>query len=490
MAYIEMVHSFKRYHMGDITITANNDVSFGIERGELAIILGSSGAGKSTVLNILGGMDTNSEGKVIIDGVRHLGLQREATDRLPAQQHRIRVSVLQSGGQPHRQGERGTRLRTRQERGRSSADAGRCGTWRPRPSWPRRKRNWPRPTRRSPPDRRNCRRHGRNWLKDRTSSPIHGTSWRTAKRSGRARDTRNKQTVLDKVGATLGKWEQTGITGKLYEQIRGKYDMAINQYNEACAEYNRQLNAYQCGTATIPERRSAARPRFAGVSEQCGQSRTGIQTDSRKTKRARQSGVAGRQASRRRRHAAYPRPEGHRQGRNGIPEQTRRIQRAEARSRTQDIRSRTADNPRRGEDRQSHRPGLFRQRPPRRPDLARLLRVHGHRRHRGETGGHLPDLPLLRRGARHLQHHGTHGGRGTHQFRNVEGARLRQRGCDAQIHRIRIRRIRLAHASACSPATRCCRLSSPTHTARDSPCRTSCSNSTPGSPWPHSHLHG
>ena len=47
-----------------------------------------------------------------------------------------------------------------------------------------------------------------------------------------------------------------------------------------------------------------------------------------------------------------------------------------------------------------------------------------------------------------------------------------------------------AHASACSPATRCCRLSSPTHTARDSPCRTSCSNSTPGSPWPHSHLHG
>ena len=67
MAYIEMVHSFKRYHMGDITITANNDVSFGIERGELAIILGSSGAGKSTVLNILGGMD--SEGKVIIDGV-------------------------------------------------------------------------------------------------------------------------------------------------------------------------------------------------------------------------------------------------------------------------------------------------------------------------------------------------------------------------------------------------------------------------------------
>ena len=68
MAYIDMVHSFKRYQMGDTTIVANNDVSFGIEKGELAIILGASGAGKSTVLNILGGMDTNSEGKVIIDG--------------------------------------------------------------------------------------------------------------------------------------------------------------------------------------------------------------------------------------------------------------------------------------------------------------------------------------------------------------------------------------------------------------------------------------
>lgn len=69
MAYIEMKHSYKRYQTGETEIIANNDINFEIEKGELVIILGSSGAGKSTVLNILGGMDTNDEGQVIIDGV-------------------------------------------------------------------------------------------------------------------------------------------------------------------------------------------------------------------------------------------------------------------------------------------------------------------------------------------------------------------------------------------------------------------------------------
>ena len=68
MAYIEMKNSYKRYNSGQSEIIANNDISFEIEKGELAIILGSSGAGKSTVLNILGGMDTNNEGNVLIDG--------------------------------------------------------------------------------------------------------------------------------------------------------------------------------------------------------------------------------------------------------------------------------------------------------------------------------------------------------------------------------------------------------------------------------------
>lgn len=69
MAYIEMKHCYKRYKSGETEILANQDVSFEIDQGELVIILGASGAGKSTVLNILGGMDTNDEGQVLIDGV-------------------------------------------------------------------------------------------------------------------------------------------------------------------------------------------------------------------------------------------------------------------------------------------------------------------------------------------------------------------------------------------------------------------------------------
>ena len=69
MAYIEMKHCYKRYQVGDTEIVANRDVNFEIEKGELVIILGASGAGKSTVLNLLGGMDTNDEGQIWIDGV-------------------------------------------------------------------------------------------------------------------------------------------------------------------------------------------------------------------------------------------------------------------------------------------------------------------------------------------------------------------------------------------------------------------------------------
>ncbi|MEG0256577.1 MAG: ABC transporter ATP-binding protein [Vagococcus sp.] len=69
MSYVEVKDVFKRYHMGDNVIVANNGVSFSLEEGEFVVILGPSGAGKSTVLNILGGMDSCDEGAVIVDGV-------------------------------------------------------------------------------------------------------------------------------------------------------------------------------------------------------------------------------------------------------------------------------------------------------------------------------------------------------------------------------------------------------------------------------------
>lgn len=68
MSYVELSGVFKRYQMGETTITANNDINFSIEKGEFVVILGPSGAGKSTVLNILGGMDQADEGQIIVDG--------------------------------------------------------------------------------------------------------------------------------------------------------------------------------------------------------------------------------------------------------------------------------------------------------------------------------------------------------------------------------------------------------------------------------------
>lgn len=68
MAYIEFNKVVKKYDMGDISITALDKTTFSIEKGELVVILGPSGAGKTTALNILGGMDKVTSGEVIVDG--------------------------------------------------------------------------------------------------------------------------------------------------------------------------------------------------------------------------------------------------------------------------------------------------------------------------------------------------------------------------------------------------------------------------------------
>ena len=68
MSYIEFKHVVKEYTSGETKIRALNDASFSVKKGELAVILGSSGAGKTTALNILGGMDTPTSGAVWVDG--------------------------------------------------------------------------------------------------------------------------------------------------------------------------------------------------------------------------------------------------------------------------------------------------------------------------------------------------------------------------------------------------------------------------------------
>ena len=68
MAYIEFTDVLKVYGQGEAEIHALDGATFAVERGELAVILGASGAGKTTALNILGGMDTATSGTVRVDG--------------------------------------------------------------------------------------------------------------------------------------------------------------------------------------------------------------------------------------------------------------------------------------------------------------------------------------------------------------------------------------------------------------------------------------
>ena len=66
-SYIEFKDIKRSYVMGEVTINASDGVNFEINKGEFVVIVGASGAGKTTILNLLGGMDSPTRGKVIID---------------------------------------------------------------------------------------------------------------------------------------------------------------------------------------------------------------------------------------------------------------------------------------------------------------------------------------------------------------------------------------------------------------------------------------
>lgn len=67
-SFVEFKNVSKTYHMGEVDIEALKDVNFTIEKGEFCVVVGASGAGKTTILNILGGMDKLSSGRVLLDG--------------------------------------------------------------------------------------------------------------------------------------------------------------------------------------------------------------------------------------------------------------------------------------------------------------------------------------------------------------------------------------------------------------------------------------
>ena len=68
MAFIEFKNVCKQYKMGEVKINALENTNFEIKEGELVVIVGPSGAGKTTTLNILGGMDSATSGEVLVDG--------------------------------------------------------------------------------------------------------------------------------------------------------------------------------------------------------------------------------------------------------------------------------------------------------------------------------------------------------------------------------------------------------------------------------------
>lgn len=90
MAFIEFKDVSKIYKVGEVEIKAVDDISFEIEKGQLVVVLGASGAGKTTILNLLGGMDIVTSGSIIVDG-RDIS---KANDRQLCEYHRYDIGFI------------------------------------------------------------------------------------------------------------------------------------------------------------------------------------------------------------------------------------------------------------------------------------------------------------------------------------------------------------------------------------------------------------
>ena len=98
MSYISFEDVCKDYPAGNTVVHASDHVNFQIEKGEFCVVLGPSGAGKTTVLNLLGGMDKATSGRIIVGDKEITGLR--------SPRRGFRLSVLQPDAEPDGAGER------------------------------------------------------------------------------------------------------------------------------------------------------------------------------------------------------------------------------------------------------------------------------------------------------------------------------------------------------------------------------------------------